>query len=606
VSRTAPTLGLQLARAARAEGLGVRFLDRRERPEFHSYARLFARAREVAGGLLALGLRSGDRVGIVLPTGPAFYHAFFGCQLAGLVPAPLYPPVRLGRLQEYHEGTARMLRSVGASLVLTDSRVGRLLGAAVEAAAPSHGCLTLDQLPGGQRGADLPGGAPDDIAFIQLSSGTTVAPKPICLTHRQVQANVSAILDAIMTAHPEGDGLRHAGVSWLPLYHDMGLVGCVLVALAHPGELTLIPPELFVARPASWLRAISRYGGTISPAPNFAYGLCTQKIRDDELEGIDLSSWRVALNGAEPVTPAVLQGFLDRFSEHGLRPEALTPVYGLAEATLAVTFSPLTRPFRWRTFEREALARQGRAEPAGSAGVPLVNLGAPLPGFSLRVVDAAGEPLPEGQLGRVLARGPSVMAGYHERPGLTREALAGGWLHTGDTGFLLDGELYLHGREKDLIILAGKNHAPQELEQCLDGLQGVRAGCVAAVGVVPEQQDGERLLMLVERSSRPGSDDAPDDAILEDAIRARLAAGAGQRPWRVELLQPGTLPRTSSGKIRRAEARRRYLAGELRPPESPGLMGMARELVRSRLSHRRARRNRRGSGQRVIRADPTS
>ena len=600
--RYAPTLGEQLARAAQAQGVGVRFLDRRERETFYTYAVLHRRAQNVAGALLARGLQRGARVGLVLPTGPAFYDAFFGCQLSGLVPTPLYPPVRLGRMEEYYRRTANMLTSVRASLVLTDRRVSRLLGPVVEAAAPSHGCLAVEDLdPKEDPGQDttlLPAPGPDDLAIIQLSSGTTVEPKPICLTHRQVQANVAAILDTILRAFPEGSdsgdgqGLRHAGVSWLPLYHDMGLVGCVLTALARPGDLTLIPPELFVARPAVWLRTLSRHRGTISPAPNFAYSLCVDKVRDEDLQGVDLSSWRVALNGAEPVTPAVLESFVKRFGRWGLRPEALTPVYGLAEATLAVTFSPLSRPFRWRSFDSEALTSRGQVTQlhaeSDRPGVPLVSLGGPLPGFKVRVVNGAGTALSPGRLGRVQVSGPSIMSGYFGRPEQTRETLRGGWLDTGDRGFLLDGELYLFGRDKDLIILAGRNHAPQELEQCLDGLAGVRTGCVAAVGVLPPDEPGERLVMLVERAQ--ASPPLVDDQTLEEQVRARLAGGAGQRAWRVELLAPGTLPRTSSGKIRRGEARRRYLSDQLTPPERVGWFSLAGQLVRSRLSLARAQK----------------
>ena len=599
--RYAPTLGEQLAWAAEAQGVGVSFLDRREQETFFSYTELHRRARQVAGALLARGLGGGARVGLVLPTGPAFYDAFFGCQLAGLVPVPLYPPVRLGRMDEYYQRTANMLTSVQASLVLTDRRVRRLLGPVVESAAPSHGCLALEDLALEDLALEdlAPAPHPDHLAFIQLSSGTTVEPKPICLTHRQVQANVAAILDTILRAFPEeatdGDSadLRHAGVSWLPLYHDMGLVGCVLTALARPGDLTLIPPELFVARPAVWLRTISRHQATISPAPNFAYSLCVDRVRDKDLQGVDLSSWRVALNGAESVTPAVLESFVRRFGGWGLRPEALTPVYGLAEATLAVTFSPLDRPFRWRHFDSEALASRGRAAEVqdnndGSPGVPLVSLGCPLPGFKVRVVDGAGTPLSPGRLGRVQVSGPSIMAGYFGRPRQTSKTLQGGWLDTGDSGFLLDGELYLHGRDKDLIILAGRNHAPQELEQCLDGLSGVRTGCVAAVGILPPGEPGERLVMLVERAR--AAPHRVDDKTLEEQIRSRLAEGAGQRPWRVEVLAPGTLPRTSSGKIRRGEARRRYLCNQLTPPERVGWFSLASHLVRSRISLARAQK----------------
>ena len=577
-----PTLVQKFERAARGE-LGVRFLDRRERATYLTYAELLRRARRVAGGLVRLGLAPGDRVGLVLPTGPEFYDAFFGVMLAGAVPVPVYPPVRLGRLEEYHQRTSAMLRSVGARLLLTDARVRRILGQTADRARPPLGTRTVAEVPRGD--GPLPLVRADDVAMIQLSSGTTVAPKPIPLTHGQVLANVECILGAIMEAHPEGPSFKHAGVCWLPLYHDMGLVGCVMTALAHPGELTLIPPELFVARPAVWLRAISRYGGTISPAPNFAYGLCADRVRDEELAELDLSSWRVALNGAEPVTPTVLQRFVQRFSGCGLRPEALTPVYGLAEASLAVTFSALDRPFTWRAFHRGELSREGLARPADD-GHPLVSLGRPLPGFSLSVVDRQGQQCAPDQLGRVLVRGPSVMDGYHQQPELSADVLQGGWLDTGDLGFLHLGELYLYGRAKEIIILRGRNLAPQEIEQALDALPDVRTGCSAAVGVVQPDGDGEELVVLVERAR----DTAMDADELERLVHQRITRQTGLAAARVVVLEPGTLPRTSSGKIRRGEAARQLAEGTLSPPKPVTPLRLVGAMIGSSLALGRSKR----------------
>jgi acyl-CoA synthetase (AMP-forming)/AMP-acid ligase II len=575
------TLGELLVRAAESER-GVRFLDAAEGDgERLSYRELLARARGVAGALQARGLAPGERVALVLPTGPAFYDAFFGCALAGLVPVPLYPPVRLGRLEEYHQRTAAMLRAAGARLVLSDRRIRRLLGRSIERAAPALGCEAVDALA--PQEPSLAPVSPDALAFVQFSSGTTVAPKPVQLTHRQVLANAAAIRAAILAAWPEGPELTHVGVSWLPLYHDMGLVGAVLVALSRPGELVLIPPELFVARPAVWLRALSRYRGTTSPAPNFAYALCAERIRDDELRGVDLSSWRIALNGAEPVTPGVLERFVDRFAPYGLRPEALTPVYGLAEASLAVTFSELRAPFRHRVFERGALVREGIARIAAE-GQPLVSLGRPLPGFALRIVDAGGDELGPGRLGRVRVRGPSLMRGYLGMPEATAAVLRDGWLDTGDTGFLHEGELFLYGRAKDLLVLRGRNYAPQDVEHAVDDVPGVRTGCSAAVGLLSESGEGEELVLFVERSR----DAAGGNETLAERVRRRVLERTGLAPARVHVLEAGTLPRTSSGKIRRGETRRAFLAGELTPPERVTLLRLVREMLRSRLAFARA------------------
>ncbi|HET6346372.1 MAG TPA: AMP-binding protein, partial [Myxococcota bacterium] len=321
---TAHTLTSLLTRA-RDRAQGVRFIGRDEEACSFTYNELALRAHAVAGSLAALGVKRGDVVALVLPTAVSFYDAFFGTLLLGAVPAPLYPPVRLGRLDEYHLRTAAMLRASQAALVLTDARVRRLLGQAVERAAPRLGCVSVDALPGGDC---VPAEVePSGLALVQFSSGTTVDPKPVGLTHAQIIANIEAIHGAIIEALPETDGARHTAVSWLPLYHDMGLIGSVLTSLYHATDLTLIPPELFVARPAVWLRTVAKYRASVSAAPNFAYGLCAERISDADLTGVDLSPWRLALNGAEAVTPAALDKFVARFAPWGFRAEALTPVY---------------------------------------------------------------------------------------------------------------------------------------------------------------------------------------------------------------------------------------------------------------------------------------
>lgn len=602
------TLGELFERAADS-AKGVRFLDREERARFYPYAQLYERAARAGSALRARGIAPADRVAIILPTSPDFYDAFFGALLAGAVPVPLYPPVRLGRLAEYHASTASLLRGCGARIVLTDVRTARVLGRSVASAGPDLGVHTVARLRADGRGHGLgrrvdagsgrreeagSGGsfpaAPDvdDVALVQHSSGTTGLPRPIRLTHRAVLENVRAIRTRILEAFPERAGHEHAVVSWLPLYHDMGLAGCVLTAMAQPVDLTLIPPEVFVSRPATWLRAISRYGATVSGAPNFAYALCADRIRDEELAGHDLSSWLVALNGAEPVSARALRRFTSRFAGFGFRPSALTPVYGLAEATLAVTFSDPASPVREGSFDREALVRDGVARPAATDGVKLVSVGRPLPGVRLLIADESSiettmnaRAVDEGVVGRVLVSSPSMMDGYEGSasgaPPHPREP----WLDTGDTGFLLDGELYLYGRAKDVLVLRGCKYAPQQVEHALDGLAGVRKGCVAAIGLPSEEAGEEQLVVLLERARDARRSD--DDALAENA-RRRIAAATGLVPGEVFILEPGTLPRTSSGKIRRAEARRRYEIGELSPPDRVSGLSLMRELVRSRLA----------------------
>jgi fatty-acyl-CoA synthase len=617
----AETVNDYLLRAGRLPDGGLRFIDRAETATWVGWAEVRERALAAAGGLLALGVGRGDHVALVFPTGCEFFAAFFGALLAGAVPVPLYPPVRLGRLREYVARTARMLAACDARVVLADARVKRFLGEAVAAARPRLGCKTLADLPPAAAAAGAAGRGPaapqpDELALIQFSSGTTVAPKAVALSHRAVVAQT----EMLSGCWPDRDGLRHSCASWLPLYHDMGLLGCVFPALARDATLTLLAPELFVARPALWLRAIGRYGATISPAPNFGYSLCLTRVADADMEGVDLSCWRAALNGAEPVAPSVLRAFAARFARWGLSPAALTPVYGLSEAALAVTFSALDQPCRSRWYDREALADErvarrlapgaaGAARDAGDAGDAgdegaagatgpeggreIASVGRPLPGFRLSVRDALGRELPPGRVGRLWVSGPSLMQGYLGDPEGTARAVRDGWLDTGDLGFIDDGELYLTGRAKDLIILRGRNHSPAELEQAVDAVAGVRTGCAVAVSWLPDGAPGEMLGLFVERSRRAA---AAELAALPDACREAVLAATGLAIDRLEVLPPGTLPRTSSGKLRRSEALRLYLEGGLTPPAPVTPLRLARAVARSGLGYARWRLARRREG----------
>ncbi|MCP3165456.1 fatty acyl-AMP ligase [Myxococcus qinghaiensis] len=553
------------------------FVDAAEREESLPWGDVYRRARRTAAGLSRLGVREGERVALLLPTSPGFMDAFFGTLLAGAVPVPLYPPVRLGRLEEYHRATARMLQVTGASLVLTDSRVRLLLGPSVERSRPRLGCHTVEEVSRGDDEREVAVG-PAALGLIQFSSGSTVDPKPVALTQGALLSQVMA-LEVAMPLPPETDTPR-VGVSWLPLYHDMGLIGCLLSALHYPGHLVLIPPEVFLARPALWLRALSRHRGFISPAPNFAYGLCLKRVKDAEMEGVDLSSWKHALNGAEPVSAETLRRFAERFERWGFSPRALRPVYGLSEASLAVTFPPDGRGPRSMGVDPTVLACEGRV---AEGSRQLVSVGSPVAGFEVEVRDAQGAVLPDNRVGAVFTRGPSLMESYFGDALATRRALTlDGWLDTGDQGFIADGELYLTGRAKDVVIIRGANHAPQSFEEPLQAVEGVRTGCAVALGFTPEGGQDEALLILAERG---GEEEAAD---VEERIRAAVVEATGVRPHTVKLLEPGTLPRTSSGKLRRGEALRRYLAEELTPPKKVGMVGMAVEMARSALAMARA------------------
>lgn len=569
-----PTLVELLGRAARRPDVGIRLLDRDERPTWLGWPEIAGRAAEVAGGLQALGVAGGERVALVFPTTAELLHAFFGVTLAGAVPVPLYPPARLGRLEEYHRRTSAMLRAASARLVLADGRVKRILGPSILGGRPPLGCRRLDELPAG---APQPVAVrPDDLGLVQYSSGTTVEPKPVALTHRALVAQVQ-ILNSLW---PDQDTVEHSGVSWLPLYHDMGLIGCVLVALEHPGTLTLVQPLDFIARPALWLRAISRYGATISPAPSFAYALCTQRIRDEEMEGVDLGSWRVAINGAEAVVPEVARAFAARFGRWGFRAGAMTPAYGLSEAALAVTCCEIGRPLETLLLDRAALV-EGRAVPA-AAGREVASVGRAVPGFEVAVVDGDRRPRPERLVGKVLVRGPSLMREYLDRPEATAVALRDGWLDTGDRGFLHDRELYLVGRDKDVLIVNGRNYAPEEVERAVESVPGTREHCTVAVSAAAAGAASEEVLVLVELAPDASEEDA---AALPSRAATAVLAATGLGLGEVAVLAPGTLPRTSSGKLRRQEALRQHRAGELTAPRkvTPGLLAGA--VVRSTLAY---------------------
>lgn len=558
---------------------GLRLLDRHERAQWQSWREVHQRAEEVAASLQSLGIRHGQTVGLFYPTEFEFFTAFFGTLLAGAVPAPFYPPVRLGRLTEYRRRTVGMLRAAGVSIALSSGMLRRILGE-VFAEAQCR-AFTVLQLPSGDyQPVDV---TAEDLALVQFSSGTTVDPKPVALTHRAVLSQTE-ILNSFWPDTPE---VRHTGVCWLPLYHDMGLIGCVFPALQRPSELTLLPPELFVARPALWLRAISRYCGTVSPAPNFAYRLCVDRITDEEMKGVDLSCWHVALNGAEAVVPTVLRAFVDRFTRWGFRAEALTPVYGLSEASLAVTFSPIERRFVSRSFSREALTKEGLAVPA-ERELELVSVGHPVPGFEVQIRDETGACLEDGRIGRIWTRGPSLMKCYLNNPEATSRAFQNGWLDTGDLGFVHEGELYVSGRAKDILIVRGQNHAPEEIEMIVDEVPGVRRGCRAAVNYMPPEAEREEIWLFVERQKGLP---AKEISTMAESCAREVAAISGIQLDRVEVLEPGTLPRTSSGKIRRAEALRQFLSGELVPPDRVTTGYMLRAMGKSLLADLRARRS---------------
>ncbi len=357
----------------------------------------------------------------------------------------------------------------------------------------------------------------------------------------------------------------------------MGLIGGLLGAMSYPGPLVLIAPEHFLARPALWPRAMARHRGSISPAPSFAYAYVAERVADADLAGLDLSGWRFALDGAEQVSCEAMRRFAARLAPHGFDERALRPVYGLSEAALAVTFSPGGRRPAGALVDAARLARDGVACPGHRE---VASVGVPVPGFELEVRGEEGEVVGEDRLGRIWVRGPSLLRELLGDPEATARTLVDGWLDTGDLGFVRGGELHVHGRAKDLVIVRGANHAPEEFEAALAGMRGLRPGCAVAVGAALPGADEERLLLLAEVA--PGG--RTDDLVLAARVASAVLERTGIAPGQVRLLGAGTLPRTSSGKLRRQEALRRFLAGRLTPPAAAGPVRLAAWVARSQLA----------------------
>jgi 1-acyl-sn-glycerol-3-phosphate acyltransferase len=555
-----------------------------------TYAELWDGAARIARGLHDRGVKRGEPVAIMLPTSLDYLQSFMGVLAAGGIAVPLYPPARLDRLADYLQRQARILGNANARLMISLEEAAPVAHMLRHAAPALETILTADALRRGKEPLIASAGDEHDAALIQYTSGSTGDPKGVLLTHANLLANIRAIAAGVRLVPTD------AAVSWLPLYHDMGLIGTWLNAMVNGIPLTLMSPLAFLARPERWLWAIHEQQATLSPAPNFAYELCVRKIRDDALVGLDLSSWRCASNGSEPVSAATLDRFARRFAPFGLRREALFPVYGLAECSVALCFPPVGRAPLVEEVERETFERDGRAVPAAArAAAPLsfVSVGRPLPEHEVRLVDDGGTEIGERRVGRLLFRGPSCMSEYYRNPGATARTISSdGWIDSGDLAYRANDELFITGRVKDLIIKGGRNLVPQEIEEVVGAINGIRKGCVAAFGVPDEVSGTERLIVLAE--SRSTADD--ERARLEREAVTIVATEVGVPPDIVRIVPPGTIPKTPSGKIRRGSAREAFEAGRVgHPPRVP--LG-----VRARLTVALAARALRGATRIATRA----
>ncbi len=502
-----------------------------------------------AGRLRELGVGRGDRVAILMESRVRTIEALFGTFLLRAAVVPLAPPRRLVAPERDVQRLTAALRASGAKVLLANPR-------ALARIPPD----ALSRLRVITAGLDDPGtvvarperGDPTDLALVQYTSGSTGTPRGAAITQANLVANVGAIVAALELTPQD------RCVDWLPLYHDMGLIGTVLVAVFAGASSILIAPEAFVVRPTVWLETFTSRAGTYAPAPNFGYQLCASRVSEEALGKLDLRSWRVALTGAEPVRVETLEAFGSRFAPCGFRADAFLPVYGLAESTLAAAFPPLRRAPKVEIVDPDVLRSTGRVERArAGAGRTVVSVGRAFPGAELRVVDADGKPLPERVEGEIVLRGPSVMAGYHGDPAATERTIRDGWLHTGDMGFVGDGELFVTGRLKAVLIRAGEKFHAEDLERAAERVADVRTGCSAAFAV--EASGGEDSVLVVERSARAKVDPVLLARSVADEVRRAEGISAGA----VHVVAPGQVPKTSSGKVQRERCRASLLAGSL-------------------------------------------
>lgn len=547
-----------------------------------SFAALREGARMVARGLAGRGIRHRDAVALMLPTGLEYFYSFFGILLLGAIPVPIYPPARLSQLEDHLRRHAAILNNCEARLLIATEGSRPVAQILKMQAVHVQDLVTVPQL---SAEADALAALPTpilsshDTAFLQYTSGSTGNPKGVILSHANILANIRAMGEAVCATPAD------VFVSWLPLYHDMGLIGAWFGSLYYAAHLVVMSPFAFLAKPLSWLTALATYHGTITSAPNFAYELCLRRISDAELAGLDLSSVRVMCNGSEAVSPSTIERFIERFAPYGLRPSALMPVYGLAEDTVGLTFPPLGRPPRIDVIERESFQRKQRAIPLtdGESQANLLRFkplrfvacGRPLRGHEIRIVDRDDRELPERHEGYLQFRGPSATQSYWRNPIETKKLLHKNrmtWLDSGDLAYWAEGDLFVTGRVKDVIKHAGRNIYPEELEAAIGDLAGIRKGCVAVFGSADPKLGTERLIILAEtRETSPTA-----QAAMCTRINREVASIIGSAPDAVVLAAPQTVLKTSSGKIRRAASKALFEAGEVRRPGEAGLTVVAR------------------------------
>jgi fatty-acyl-CoA synthase len=519
----------------------------------YPFPRLEAETARRAASLQQMGLKQGDRLGLVVIEPEDFVLAFLAALRVGVVPVPMYPPHYLGGLENYCKQTAAVLSSSKAEVLVASNQVIDIVRTLPARVNTLKTIVPVRKLSEGYELPKYPDIAPDDLAFLQYTSGSTMEPRGVMVTHRALVNNIRAFMGAGLKMDPN----RDSGVSWLPLYHDMGLIGFVLGPLFWGVSVVFIPTLRFVKNASAWLDAVDRHRATVTFAPNFAFALATRRARSAELKRWDLSCLKAVGCGAEPIHPPTVREFLRVFGEScRLSPDSVLPAYGLAECTLAITMKTLEEPIRARLVDRHAFQREGVARTVvdSQSAIEHVSCGRILPGSEVTIRDPHGKRVSDEVEGEIWVRGPSVAGGYFGDGDAWARVWHDGWLWTGDLGYLSNGELYVTGRSKDLVILNGRNHHPQTIEWSVAAVDGVREGNVAAFSLPGE--GGEELIIVVEARAKDLSRLIGD---IEDAVHSIVFA----RPAEVVCLRPGSLPKTSSGKLKRHEIRNRYLRTRL-------------------------------------------
>jgi fatty-acyl-CoA synthase len=602
-----PTLPQAIAELVDKPGLAARFLRGRKVHRELSNAELYAEMMRRAKQLRALGLQKGDRVAFVIPETDDFVLTFLGAFAAGIVPVPMYPPLSFGKLDAYVDTAERIMRASGAKMLLTDNRMQSILWSLVSKVSSLEALHTmekLDKIDIRKTDIDINDVGREDVAFLQYTSGSTSMPKGVVVSHGSLLANLDGIMNAGLQIQEDD-----IAVSWLPLYHDMGLIGLVLAPMWFGVPTTYIPTLDFVKQPSLWMETMSTYAGSISFAPNFAFALAVKRTRDEKLETMDLSRVRAIGCGAEPNHPETLRMFVDYFGQAGMPSTALMPAYGMAEATLAITFHELQAELKTDVidadrYEAEGVAYTVNLEDDTEVRVgENVSCGKPFPGHEVLVVNEQFEELPERHVGQIIVRGPSVAPRYHEEPEKTAETFRDLGLVTGDLGYIADGELYVTGRLKDIVILNGRNYDPHAIEWAVQDVVGMRKGNVVAFSIPGAQT--EELVVVGETK-----DDVDLDA-LRDVVLQRINEELFLVPADVVLVGKGQLPKTSSGKLQRAKTRAQYLDGSLGAEgvrtfgASSDRVTLAKHVTRSAVSKAR-HRVRRGASVMMTRINPLS